>query len=86
MAIGLQQSLPSSLYTIHVEANKSGVTRTHTHVLRVPESRGGRELVSFRRHEIRSITRPRINYELNGTEAACDRKLFRPAGTDPQAN
>lgn len=35
------------------------------------------------RREIRSITRPRINYEFNATEAACDRKLF---GTDLHAN
>lgn len=42
------------------------------------EKPGGHELVSFRRHEIRSITGPRINYELNATEAAYDRKLSEP--------
>lgn len=60
---------------IHAEANKSGDGLELTPRVEKP---GGHELVSFQRHEIRSITGPRINYELNATEAACDRKLSEP--------
>jgi len=58
---------------IHAEANKSGMASS---LYRGSESREGVSLFHF--GDTRFARLPQINYELNATEAACDRKLSGP--------
>lgn len=68
-AIGFGRRLSRDPDMMHAEANESGVA---SRLSRVGKPDGAARACfippSSRRHEIRSITRPRINYELNVRE------------------